>query len=168
MLLFAHACAKIYNIRYWKKNGSRILVLDRSESVFALLKLFSGYGSVYLFLWTGYLIYKSDDSFWNWNYEKEIFEIVSFILCSWSSRRYYFAVIDRVTFIIIYYVSYYQRILEELNEKYFWINFMLHGKKHEILRGYYWESNMRAKVNQFTYNVPIYPASKLLIRLLSV
>lgn len=39
-----------------KKNGSRILVLDRSESVFALLKLFSGYGSVYLFLWTGYLI----------------------------------------------------------------------------------------------------------------
>lgn len=56
VLLFAHACAKIYNIRYWKKNGSRILVLDRSESVFALLKLFSGYGSVYLFLWTGYLI----------------------------------------------------------------------------------------------------------------
>lgn len=111
---------------------------------------------------------KSDDSFWNWNCEKEIFKIVSFILCSWSSRRYYFAVIDRVTFIIIYYVSYYQRILEELNEKYFWINFMLHGKKHEILRGYYWENNMRAKVNQFTYNVPIYPASKLLIRLLSV
>lgn len=59
VLLFAHACAKIYNIRYWKKNGSRILVLDRSESVFALLKLFSGYGSfldVYSFLWTGYLI----------------------------------------------------------------------------------------------------------------
>lgn len=56
VLLFAHACAKIYNIRYWKKNGSRILVLDRFESVFALLKLFSGYGSVYLFLWTGYLI----------------------------------------------------------------------------------------------------------------
>ena len=56
VLLFAHACAKIYNIRYWKKNRSRILVLDRSESVFALLKLFSGYGSVYLFLWTGYLI----------------------------------------------------------------------------------------------------------------
>lgn len=56
VLLFAHACAKIYNIRYWKINGSRILVLDRSESVFALLKLFSGYGSVYLFLWTGYLI----------------------------------------------------------------------------------------------------------------
>lgn len=85
-----------------KKNGSRILVLDRSESVFALLKLFSGYGSVYLFLWTGYLIYKSDDSFWNWNYEKEIFEIrlfctrdrvgaiILYICCNRSCYIYYY------------------------------------------------------------------------------
>lgn len=101
--------------------------------------------------------------------KRKYLRFVYFVLVIESALLYYiFAVIDRVTFIIIYYVSYYQRILEELNEKYFWINFMLHRKKHEILRGYYWESNMRAKVNQFTYNVPIYPASKLLIRLLSV
>lgn len=56
---------------------------------------------------------------------------------------------DCVTFDII------GEFYEELNEI-FWINFRSGGKKYEILREYYWESNMRAKVNQFTYNALIY------------
>lgn len=78
MLLFARVCAKIYNIRKKKKNGSRILVLDRSEIVFALLKLFSmDMDSLYFSLDRIYLI----NLIIHRNCGKDrIFEIVSLVL----------------------------------------------------------------------------------------
>lgn len=61
-----------------KKNGSRILVLDRSEIVFALLKLFSmDMDSLYFSLDRIYLI----NLIIHRNYGKDrIFEIVSLVL----------------------------------------------------------------------------------------
>lgn len=80
MLLFARVCAKIYNIRKKKKKmeAEIILVLDRSEIVFALLKLFSmDMDSLYFSLDRIYLI----NLIIHRNYGKgRIFEIVSLVL----------------------------------------------------------------------------------------
>lgn len=73
-----HAFVRKYIIFEKKKNGSRILVLDRSEIVFALLKLFSmDMDSLYFSLDRIYLI----NLIIHRNYGKgRIFEIVSLVL----------------------------------------------------------------------------------------
>lgn len=73
-----HAFVRKYIIFEKKKNGSRILVLDRSEIVFALLKLFSmDMDSLYFSLDRIYLI----NLIIHRNCGKDrIFEIVSLVL----------------------------------------------------------------------------------------
>lgn len=93
---------------------------------------------------------RSDESDELVKIEEGIFETVlssvfAIVGCNWSLCGLCY----------ICYIWYYRRILRGI-ERNILDQFYVGGKKCEILREYYWESNMRAKVNQFTYNALIY------------